>query len=81
MRETTMRDFGFDADEFNQPRADQHYHDRDGRSKRLTEQLTDYLHRYRYSAREYEADTALQYSTIRHYDTGVGRWLADQSGS
>jgi hypothetical protein len=81
MRETAMCDFGFDADEFNQPRADHHYDDKDGRSKRLAEQLTHYLHRYRYTAREYEADTALQYSRIRHYDAGVGRWLADQSGS
>jgi hypothetical protein len=76
-----MRDLGFDADEFNQPRADQQYGDKDCLGQRLTEQLTEYLHRYRYSAREYEADTALQYSRNRHYDAGVGRWLADQSGS
>jgi hypothetical protein len=81
MREITMRAFGADADGLDQPTAEQHYGHKDGRSKPLTEQLTGYLHRYRYTAREYEADTALQYSRIRHCDPGVGRWLADQSGS
>jgi hypothetical protein len=81
MREIAMRELGFDADQPNQLRADQQYDDKDGLSKRLTEQLADYLHRYRHTAREYEADMVMQYSRIRHYDASVGRWLADQSGS
>jgi hypothetical protein len=76
-----MRNFGFVADEFNQPTAEQQYGDKDGLSKLLTAHLTEYLHRYRFTAREFEADTALQYSRIRHYHAGVGPWLADQSGS
>src|SRR5262249_3235244 len=49
----------------------------DGFGNITTESNSPFGDRYKFTAREYDAETKLQYNRARYYDPKIGRWIGE----